>query len=196
MVIRASRTRARQLTSRQFNPHNVQMCVLLIGKRCTSTMEFRVTPLAFPSAFTPIIKVADGRASCSCRRRWRTQQQLVGANKRRTKKAAGAQLIHRRGNRIPLWAVFQPLQVVLSFACSVASLSRFPSHYLPCQLQLPEAATADYLFDRGNPSTWCAGLTAVHGTSSTTPPFEAQRGTTLPRYYNHFARITFACLDF
>ena len=111
-------------------------------------------------------------------------------------KADVVPLIYCRGHCIPLWAVFPSLQVVLSFACSVASLSRFPSHYLPCQLQLPEAATADYLFDRGNPSTWCAGLTAVHGTSSTTPPFEAQKGTTLPRYYNHFARITFACLDF
>ena len=56
-----------------------------------------------------------------------------------------------RGHCVPLWAVFQPLQVVLSFACSVASLSRFPSHYLPCQLRLPEAATADYLFDKGQP---------------------------------------------
>ena len=113
-----------------------------------------------------------------------------------TKKARVVPLIWCRDHCIPLWAGFPSLQVVLSFACSVASLSRFPSHYLPCQLQLPEAATADYLFDRGNPSTWCAGLTAVHGTSSTTPPFEAQRGTTLPRYCNHLAHITFACLDF
>ena len=111
-------------------------------------------------------------------------------------KADVVPLIYCRGHCIPLWAVFPSLQVVLSFACSVASLSRFPSHYLPCQLQLPEAATADYLFDRGNPSTWCAGLTAVHGTSSTAPPFEAQRGTTLPRYYNHLAHITFACFNF
>ena len=97
-------------------------------------------------------------------------------------KAAVVPLLHCRGRCIPLWAVFPSLQVVLSFACSVASLSRFPSHYLPCQLQLPETATADYLFDWGNPSTWCAGLAAVHGTSAATPPFKAQRGTTLPRY--------------
>ena len=35
---------------------------------------------------------------------------------------------------------------------------------------------------RGSPSTWCAGLTTVHGTSPATPPFEAQRGTALPRW--------------
>ena len=51
------------------------------------------------------------------------------------------------GHCIPLWAGFPSLQVVLSSACSVASLSRCPSHYLPCQLQFLEAATADYLFD-------------------------------------------------
>ena len=56
-----------------------------------------------------------------------------------------------RGYCIPLLAVVPSLQVVLSFACSVASLSRFPSHYLPCQLRLPEVATADYLFDKGQP---------------------------------------------
>ena len=124
------------------------------------------------------------------------QHMRTYVDKQNHNKADVVPLIYCRGHCIPLWAVFPSLQVVLSFACSVASLSRFPSHYLPCQLQLPEAATADYLFDRGNPSTWCAGLTAVHGTSSTTPPFEAQRGTTLPRYCNHLAHITFACLDF
>ena len=45
--------------------------------------------------------------------------------------AAVVPLICCRGFCIPLWTVFPPLQVVLSSACSVASLSRFPSHYLP-----------------------------------------------------------------
>ena len=97
------------------------------------------------------------------------------------KKAAGAQLIHRRGNRIPLWAVFQPLQVVLSFACSVASLSRSPSHYLPCHLQLPGGATADYLFGKGNPSTWCAGLTTVHCTPRSHTPIQGTEKHDLPQ---------------
>ena len=68
-----------------------------------------------------------------------------------TKKARVVPLIWCRDHCIPLWAGFPSLQVVLSFACSVASLSRCPSHYLPCQPQLPEAATADYLFDKGQP---------------------------------------------
>ena len=49
---------------------------------------------------------------------------------------------------------------MLSFACSFASLSQFPSHYLPCQIQLPEFATADYLLDKGQP------IHAVFGTYS------------------------------
>ena len=128
--------------------------------------------LAMSCAVTHISKVADGQTVIG---------NLGTQTKSKTKKAAGAQLIHRRGNRIPLWAVFQPLQVVLSFACSVASLSRFPSRYLPCQLQLPEAATADYLFGKGSPSAWCAAHTAGHCTSTTTPPFAAQGGITFPR---------------
>ena len=77
-------------------------------------------------------------------------------------------------------AVLPSLQVMLSFACSVARLSRFPSHYLPCQLRLPEAATADYLFDNGQPihvvcrtysSPWhFSNHTPVKGTERHGPP--------------------------
>ena len=72
-------------------------------------------------------------------------------------------------------------QVVLSFACSVASLSLSPSHYLPGRPCLRRGILADYLFGRGSPSTWCAGRTTVHGAPSATPPLGAQRGITLPR---------------
>ena len=72
-------------------------------------------------------------------------------------------------------------QVVLSFACSVASLSLSPSHYLPGRPRLRRGVLADYLFGKGSPSTWCAGRTTVHGAPATTPPFGAQRGITLPR---------------
>ena len=89
--------------------------------------------------------------------------------------------IHCRSLCIPLWAVFPPLQVVLSSACSVASLSRFPSHYLPGHPHLREGALAAYLFGQGSPSTWCTGLTAVHDTPSAKLPCGAQRGVTLPR---------------
>ena len=65
---------------------------------------------------------------------------------RRNKKAGVVPLIRCRGLCIPLWTVFPPLQVVLSSACSVASLSRFPSHYLPGHPHLREGALAAYLF--------------------------------------------------
>ena len=35
---------------------------------------------------------------------------------------------HTRADCTPFWLIFPPLQAVPSFACSVASLSRFPGH--------------------------------------------------------------------
>ena len=35
---------------------------------------------------------------------------------------------HTRADSTPFWLTFPPLQAVPSFACSVASLSRFPGH--------------------------------------------------------------------
>ena len=102
--------------------------------------------------------------------------------KLKPKKAAVAPLIRCRGFCFPLWAVFPPLQVVLSSACSVASLSRFPSHYLPGHPHLREGALAAYLFGQGSPSTWCTGRTAVHSTPPAILPLGAQRGVTLPKY--------------
>ena len=69
-------------------------------------------------------------------------------------KAGVVLLVRCRGFCVPLWAVFPPLQVVFSSACSVASLGRFPNHYLPGHLRLPEDALADYPFGKGSPSTW------------------------------------------
>ena len=87
-----------------------------------------------------------------------------------------------RGHCIPLWVAFQPLQVVLSFACSVTSLSRFPSHYLPGHPPLREDALAAHLFGLDSPSTWLAGRTTLHNTPSITIPLGTQRGVDLPRY--------------
>ena len=71
-----------------------------------------------------------------------------------------------RGHCNPLWAVFPPLQVVLSFACSVASLSRCPSHYLPGHHHFRGGDLADYPFGWGSPSTWLAARTALRDTPS------------------------------
>ncbi|MEC7236316.1 MAG: hypothetical protein VXV86_06530, partial [Verrucomicrobiota bacterium] len=59
------------------------------------------------------------------------------------KKTGVALLIRHRGHCEPLWAVIPPLQVVLSSACSVASLGRFPSHYLPGRPRLRKGVLAD-----------------------------------------------------
>ena len=126
-------------------------------------------------------RAAQGQGTGTCKRKGKATDTWAERRERAKKLAGVVQLIHCRGHCIPLWAVFQPLQVVLSFACSVASLSRSPSHYLPCQLQLPEAATADYLFGKGNPSTWCAGLTTVHCTPRSHTPIQGTEKHDLPQ---------------
>ena len=96
------------------------------------------------------------------------------------KKTGVALLIRHRGHCEPLWAVVPPLQVVLSSACSVASLGRFPSHYLPGRLCLRPGVLADHLFGWGIPSTRQAGHETVHNASSVKSLFRAQGGMTLP----------------
>ena len=72
---------------------------------------------------------------------------------------------------------------MLSSACSVASLSRCPSHYLPSHPYLRGDALADYLFGRGSPTTWRAGRKPLRDTPPVKPPFVAQRRMTLPRWH-------------
>ena len=97
-----------------------------------------------------------------------------------SKKTGVALLIRHRGHCEPLWAVIPPLQVVLSSACSVASLGRFPSHYLPGHPHLRMGVLADHLFGWGIPSTRQAGHATVHSASSVKSPYGAQGGMTLP----------------
>jgi hypothetical protein len=99
---------------------------------------------------------------------------------KKTKKTGVALLIRHRGHCEPLWAVVPPLQVVLSSACSVASLGRFPSHYLPGRPHLRKGVLADHLFGWGIPSTRQAGHVTVHSASSVKSPCGAQGGMTLP----------------
>lgn len=85
-----------------------------------------------------------------------------------------------RGHWSPLWAVIPPLQVVLSSACSVASLGRCPSHYLPGRPSLRQGVLAAHLFGWGIPSTQLTGHVTVHNASSAKSPCGAQGGVTLP----------------
>ena len=96
------------------------------------------------------------------------------------KKTGVALLIQHRGHCEPLWAVIPPLQVVLSSACSVASLGRFPSHYLPGRPCLRKDVLADHLFGWGIPSTQQAGHVQVHSAPSAKSPLGAQGGVKLP----------------
>ena len=105
-----------------------------------------------------------------------------GPGKRRKagKKTGVALLIRHRGHCELLWAVIPPLQVVLSSACSVASLGRFPSHYLPGRPCLRLGVLADHLFGWGIPSTRQAGHETIHSAPSVKSLCRAQGGMTLP----------------
>ena len=53
---------------------------------------------------------------------------------------------HTRADCASFWLTFPPLQAVPSFACSVASLSRFPGHQLPGWRGLHREILAGCLF--------------------------------------------------
>ena len=108
---------------------------------------------------------------------------LVSCVARSEQKAGVAPFRNCRGHCVPLWAVFPPLQVVLSSACSVTSLSRCPSRYLPGHPHLHEDALADYLFGKGSSSARRTGHTEIQDTPSAKPPSGAQGGITLPGWY-------------
>ena len=86
------------------------------------------------------------------------------------KKGGVAHLAHSRGHCITFWPSVPPLQVAPSFACSVASLSRFPGHQLPGFRSLRHGILADYLLGQGGPSTCVTGHAVLQCTPSPKPP--------------------------
>ena len=115
---------------------------------------------------------------------------------KKKQKTGVALLIRHRGHCEPLWAVIPPLQVVLSSACSVASLGRFPSHYLPGRLCLRPGVLAAHLFGWGIPSTRQAGHETVHSAPSSKSLFRAQGGMTLPDKKQVLASLQQQCNHF
>ena len=74
-----------------------------------------------------------------------------------------------RGICIPLRPAIPPLGARISFACSVASLSRFPIRYLPGHQSLRRVAPAECSLDQDKPSTCLAEHDAVPNTAVVTP---------------------------
>ena len=85
-----------------------------------------------------------------------------------------------RGHCMAFSSTIPPLQVALSFACSVASLSHSPSLQLPGWHSLHRGSLADYLLGWGSTYTCAAGLTGLQHPPMTNLP-EGQQGF-LPRY--------------
>ncbi len=91
------------------------------------------------------------------------------------KKGGVTHLAHTRGHCITFWPSVPPLQVAPSFACSVASLSRFPGHQLPGFHSLRHGILADYLLGQGGPSTCVTGQAVLQCTPSPKPPLGNRR---------------------
>ena len=69
----------------------------------------------------------------------------------------------------PLRLAVPPLTAPSSFACSVASLSQSPLHYLPGHYRLRGAAPAECCLGQDKPSTWHAGRSDVPSTAAALP---------------------------
>ena len=79
-----------------------------------------------------------------------------------------------RADSAPFWHMIPPLQAAPSFACSVASLSRFPDHQLPGCSHLRGRILADCLLGWGAASAQSAGHAQLQTTPSPKP--ERNRG--------------------
>ena len=108
-----------------------------------------------------------------------------------SQKAGGvARVAHRRGHCAPFWLIFPPLQVAPSFACSVASLSRFPGHQLPGCRRLHSGILTDYQLGWGKPSTWFARRADAPSHSNTFIP-QGNRRMDTPSGNCYFRCCTF-----
>ena len=85
-----------------------------------------------------------------------------------------------RGHFLPLRLTIPPLRTLLSFACSVASLSRCPSHYPPGHHSLRRAALAECPLGQGKPSTRPEGHDESTYTSQTSFHSDDRRTWPLP----------------
>ena len=83
-------------------------------------------------------------------------------------------LLLHRGHCNSFSHTIPPLQAAPSFACSVASLSRFPDHQLPGCSHLRERILADCLLGWGAASAQSAGHAQLQTTPSPKP--ERNRG--------------------
>ena len=94
------------------------------------------------------------------------------------KKLAVVLVTCARGIYTPLRPAVPPLTAQRSFACSVASLSQYPRHYLPghCGLHHIDPAGCHLGWDR--PSTWRAAHDTVPSTPANHPPPGSQDAVT------------------
>ena len=84
------------------------------------------------------------------------------------------QLTSTRGHCLTFNPTFPPLQVALSFACSVASLSLCLSFQLPGWHSLHYVILADYLLGWGRVSTCWTGHDGLHCTPRTMPEWQKE----------------------
>ena len=96
----------------------------------------------------------------------------------RLKKLAVVLVTCARGIYIPLRPAVPPLTAQRSFACSVASLSQYPRHYLPGHRGLHHTDPAGCHLGWDRPSTWSAAHDTVPNTPANHPPLGLQDAVT------------------
>ena len=96
----------------------------------------------------------------------------------RGKKLAVVLVTCARGIYIPLRPAVPPLTAQRSFACSVASLSQYPRHYLPGHRGLHHTDPAGCHLGWDRPSTWSAAHDTVPNTPANHPPLGLQDAVT------------------
>ena len=140
---------------------------MTVEGRLRNTRQARHARAGAPSA-------RHARASAPPRSRTRA---TLERERRREAPAKGqvALATRTRGYCRSFWLTFPPLQAAPSFACSVASLSRFPDHQLPGCSHLRERILADYLLGWGAASAQSAGHAQLQTTPSPKP--ERNRGS-------------------
>ena len=113
-------------------------------------------------------------------------------HRRKEKKVVVVNLLLHRGHCNSFSHTIPPLQAAPSFACSVASLSRFPDHQLPGCSHLRERILADCLLGWGAASAQSAGHAQLQTTPSPKP--ERNRGNPHMTFRGHLKCTHFKIL--
>ena len=118
--------------------------------------------------------IATARLACVCAKTYACASDVYECVRAHNNKDNVVHLAPSRGHCMAFSSTIPPLQVALSFACSVASLSHSPSFQLPGWHGLHHGSLADYVLGWGRTSTCTTGHTELQCTLVPQFPFGRQ----------------------